>query len=113
MSKVSDAISTEERAKYNQAIKKFEHEFYKGLTFWSPNINIFRDPRGGRGQETYGENTYLTSCMGVAMLKECKNDPNYFKVIATPKHYAAHSGPESTRHEFNAIIDNKDLFEIY
>ena len=114
MHNVADVISTEARAKYNYAIKKNDHGIYKGLTFWSPNINIFRDPRWGRGQETYGEDPYLTSQMGVAFVKGLQgNDPNYFKVIATPKHYAVHSGPEPDRHIFNAIIDNHDLYDTY
>lgn len=114
MHNVADVISTEARAKYNYAIKINEHGIYKGLTFWSPNINIFRDPRWGRGQETYGEDPYLTSRMGVAFVKGLQgNDPNYFKVIATPKHYAVHSGPEPDRHTFNAVIDNHDLYDTY
>ena len=114
MHNVADVISTEARAKYNYAIKNNDHGIYKGLTFWSPNINIFRDPRWGRGQETYGEDPYLTSRMGVAFVKGLQgNDPNYFKVIATPKHYAVHSGPEPDRHTFNAVIDNHDLYNTY
>ena len=111
---VADVISTEARAKYNDAIKNNDHSIYKGLTFWSPNINIFRDPRWGRGQETYGEDPYLTSRIGVAFVKGLQgNDPNYFKVIATPKHFAVHSGPEPDRHTFNAIISNHDLYDTY
>ncbi len=114
MHKVADVISTEARAKYNYAIKNNDHGIYKGLTFWSPNINIFRDPRWGRGQETYGEDPYLTSRMGVAFVKGLQgNDPNYFKAIATPKHFAVHSGPEPDRHTFNAIISNHDLYDTY
>jgi beta-glucosidase len=114
MFKTSDVISTEARAKYNYFAKNGERGIYKGLTFWSPNINIFRDPRWGRGQETYGEDPYLTSRMGVAFIKGLQgDDPNYFKVIATPKHYAVHSGPEPIRHEFDAIVDNRDLYETY
>ena len=110
----ADAISTEARAKYNYFIKNGERDIFKGLTFWSPNINIFRDPRWGRGQETYGEDPYLTSRMGVAFIKGLQgDDTKYFKVIATPKHYAVHSGPEPLRHEFNAVINNHDLFETY
>ena len=90
---VADIISTEARAKYNDFIRKGDHSIFKGLTFWSPNINIFRDPRWGRGQETYGEDPYLTSRMGVAFVTGLQgNDPAYLKVIATPKHYAVHSG---------------------
>ncbi len=114
MHNVADVISTEARAKYNYAISNNDHSIYKGLTFWSPNINIFRDPRWGRGQETYGEDPYLTSRMGVAFVKGLQgNNPNYFKVIATPKHFAVHSGPEPDRHTFNAIISNNDLYETY
>ena len=114
MYNVADVISTEARAKYNDYVKKNDHGIYKGLTFWSPNINIFRDPRWGRGQETYGEDPYLTSQIGIAFVKGLQgNDSNYFKVIATPKHYAVHSGPEPDRHTFNAIIDNHDLYDTY
>ncbi len=114
ISHVADVISTEARAKYNDFIKKGDHGIFKGLTFWSPNINIFRDPRWGRGQETYGEDPYLTSRMGVAFVRGLQgNDPHYFKVISTPKHYAVHSGPEPDRHTFNAIIDNHDLYDTY
>ncbi len=112
--KVADVISTEARAKFNQSIKKGHRNRYQGLTMWTPNINIFRDPRWGRGQETYGEDPYLTSRMGVAFVKGLQgNDPEYFKVIATPKHYAVHSGPEYNRHRFNAITTKKDLWETY
>jgi beta-glucosidase len=114
MFQTADVISTEARAKYNYFIKNGERDIFKGLTFWSPNINIFRDPRWGRGQETYGEDPYLTSRMGVAFIKGLQgDDPNYFKVIATPKHYAVHSGPEPVRHEFDAVIDSRDLYETY
>jgi beta-glucosidase len=111
---VADVISTEARAKYNDFVQKGDRTIFKGLTFWSPNINIFRDPRWGRGQETYGEDPYLTSRMGVAFVKGLQgDDPNYFKVIATPKHYAVHSGPEPDRHTFDAIISSHDLYETY
>ena len=114
MLNVADVISTEARAKNNGFIKKGDRDIYKGLTFWSPNINIFRDPRWGRGQETYGEDPYLTARMGIAFVKGLQgNDPNYFKVIATPKHYAVHSGPEPDRHTFDAITDNHDLYDTY
>ena len=114
MHNVADVISTEARAKYNFAIKNNDHNIFKGLTFWSPNINIFRDPRWGRGQETYGEDPYLTSRMGVAFVEGLQgNDPHYFKTIATPKHFAVHSGPEPDRHTFNAIISNHDLYDTY
>ncbi len=114
MHKVADVISTEARAKYNYFISKGDRGIFKGLTFWSPNINIFRDPRWGRGQETYGEDPYLTSRMGVAYVKGLQgSDPKYFKVIATPKHFAVHSGPEPDRHMFDAVISSRDLFGTY
>src|SRR5690242_21952987 len=87
---------------------------YLGLTYWSPNINIFRDPRWGRGQETYGEDPCLTSRLGVAFVKGMQgDDPTYLKTVATPKHYAVHSGPEAERHGFNAVVDERDLRETY
>ncbi len=110
----ADVISTEARAKYNDAISKSEHGIYQGLTFWSPNINIFRDPRWGRGQETYGEDPFLTSRIGVAFVKGLQSDDmKYFKVISTPKHFAVHSGPEPDRHSFNAGPSMRDLYETY
>jgi beta-glucosidase len=111
---VATAISDEARAKYNDAVRRdFRRRFY-GLTFWSPNINIFRDPRWGRGQETYGEDPYLTSRLGVAFVKGMQgDDPHYFKTIATPKHYAVHSGPESQRHTFDARPPERDLEDTY
>ncbi|HSB11256.1 MAG TPA: glycoside hydrolase family 3 C-terminal domain-containing protein [Blastocatellia bacterium] len=114
MHRVADVISTEARAKYHEAVRNNDRARYKGLTFWSPNINIFRDPRWGRGQETYGEDPYLTSRMGVEFVRGLQgDDPKYFKVISTPKHYAVHSGPEPERHGFNAVTDQRDLFETY
>ncbi len=108
------AISDEARAKYHDAVRQGKHEMYYGLTFWTPNINIFRDPRWGRGQETYGEDPYLTSRMGVAFVKGLQgDDPRYLKLVATPKHYAVHSGPEADRHHFNAIASLKDMWETY
>jgi beta-glucosidase len=110
----ADVISTEARAKYSDAIAHDNHTIYYGLDFWSPNINIFRDPRWGRGQETYGEDPYLTSRLGVAFVESMQgNDPRYFKVIATPKHYAVHSGPESLRHKFNVDVSPYDLEDTY
>jgi beta-glucosidase len=111
---IGTAISDEARAKYNDAVKRdFRKRFY-GLTFWSPNINIFRDPRWGRGQETYGEDPFLTSRLGVAFVRGMQgDDPRYLKVIATPKHYAVHSGPEPERHVFNATVDERDMQETY
>ena len=110
----ADIISTEARAKYQEAIGKKEHGIYQGLTFWSPNINIFRDPRWGRGQETYGEDPYLTSGIGTAFVKGLQgSNDTYFKVIATAKHFAVHSGPESSRHSFDAWPSETDLYETY
>ncbi|MDE3198785.1 MAG: glycoside hydrolase family 3 protein, partial [Acidobacteriota bacterium] len=112
--RIADIISTEARAKYNQAIRDHNHARYFGLTFWSPNINIFRDPRWGRGQETYGEDPFLTAKLGVAFVTGLQgDDPKYFKVIATPKHYAVHSGPESKRHGFNVDVAPRDIEDTY
>lgn len=114
LNQVATSISTEARAKYNLAVAKGKHVQYMGLTFWSPNINIFRDPRWGRGQETYGEDPYLTGLMGTAFVKGMQgNDPNHLKTAACAKHFAVHSGPEDGRGSFNAIIDQKDLRETY
>lgn len=114
MHDVADVISTEARAKNNEFLRNNQHGRYQGLTFWSPNINIFRDPRWGRGQETYGEDPYLTARLGVEFVRGLQgNDPRYFKVIATPKHYAVHSGPEPERHGFDAIAYERDLRETY
>ncbi len=114
MYKVASAISDEARAKYNNAVKNNKRDIYQGLTFWSPNINIFRDPRWGRGMETYGEDPFLTGKMAVQFIKGLQgNDPNYFKVIATAKHFAVHSGPEPDRHSFNAEVSEYDLRETY
>ncbi|HIS69780.1 MAG TPA: glycoside hydrolase family 3 C-terminal domain-containing protein [Candidatus Gallacutalibacter stercoravium] len=110
---VADVIATEGRAKYNMQTARGDREIYKGLTFWSPNINIFRDPRWGRGHETYGEDPYLTSRMGVAFIKGLQGDGEYMKSAACAKHFAVHSGPESIRHEFNAEVSQKDLYETY
>lgn len=111
---VADIISTEGRAKYHEFQRKGDHGIYKGLTFWSPNINIFRDPRWGRGHETYGEDPYLTGRLGVAFVKGIQgDDKKYLKAAACAKHYAVHSGPESERHSFNAEVTQKDLWETY
>ncbi|MCL6590710.1 MAG: glycoside hydrolase family 3 C-terminal domain-containing protein [Firmicutes bacterium] len=112
--RVADVISTEGRAKYHEFQKKGDFGIYKGLTFWSPNINIFRDPRWGRGQETYGEDPYLTGRLGVAFIKGIQGShPKYLKAAACAKHFAAHSGPENERHSFNAVVSIKDLRETY
>jgi beta-glucosidase len=114
MRRIADSISTEARAKYNQAMRDDDHSRYHGLTFWSPNINIFRDPRWGRGQETYGEDPFLTGRMAVAFIKGMQgDDPKYFKVIATAKHFAVHSGPESTRHQVDVKVSDYDLENTY
>ena len=114
ISEVATATSDEARAKHHDALRRGVHEIYFGLTFWSPNINIFRDPRWGRGQETYGECPYLTARLGVAFVKGLQgDDPRYLKLVATPKHYAVHSGPEPDRHHFNAQADERDLRETY
>ena len=107
-------VSDEARAKHHQFIKDNQRGIYQGLTFWTPNINIFRDPRWGRGQETYGEDPYLTSRMGVNYIKGLQGDDSkYLKVVATAKHFAVHSGPEKSRHEDNYQTSNKDLYETY
>ncbi len=111
---ISTAISTEARAKYNEAVRHNIHSIYYGLSIWSPNINIFRDPRWGRGQETYGEDPYLTAHLGVAFVNGLQGtNPNYYRVIATPKHFAVHSGPESTRHSANVDPTRHDLWDTY
>ena len=109
-----DMISDEARAKYHHYQKNKEYDRYKGLTFWTPNINIFRDPRWGRGMETYGEDPYLTTRMGLAVVKGLQgNDPKYFKTHACAKHYAVHSGPEWNRHEFDVSVTPRDLWTTY
>ena len=114
MHQLATAISDEARAKYNDFQRRGMHERYEGLTFWSPNINIFRDPRWGRGQETYGEDPFLTSRMGVAFVQGMQgDDPTYRKLDATAKHYAVHSGPESERHRFDVHPSERDLYETY
>jgi len=114
INRIGNATSDEARAKYNDFIRQGKHGRYEGLTFWSPNINIFRDPRWGRGMETYGEDPYLTSVMGVNFIKGLQgNDPKYLKLVATAKHYMVHSGPESERHRFNATTDQYDFLDTY
>ena len=114
INRVANVISDEARAKYNEAQRHNNYNRFYGLTFWSPNINIFRDPRWGRGQETYGEDPYLTSRLGVAFVKGLQgDDPKYLKVVSTPKHYAVHSGPEPERHRFDAAATERDLRETY
>ena len=112
--RVSSAISDEARAMYNAAQAAGNYKRYAGLTFWTPNVNIFRDPRWGRGQETYGEDPYLTGLLGVAFVKGLQgDDPNYLKTAACAKHFAVHSGPEKLRHGFNAVANPKDVYETY
>jgi len=112
--RMGETVSTEARAKYNEAMRDDQHETFFGLTFWAPNINIFRDPRWGRGQETYGEDPFLTSRMGVAFVSGMQgSDPRYFRVVSTPKHYAVHSGPELLRHGFNVDVSPHDLEDTY
>lgn len=111
--KVANCISDEGRAKYNAAQEEQDYDIYKGLTFWSPNVNIFRDPRWGRGHETYGEDPFLTGRLGVAFIKGIQGDKEYLKGAACAKHFAVHSGPEDLRHSFDAVVSLKDLWETY
>ncbi len=112
--KMADVISTEARAKYNLFRAKGAREIYEGLTLWSPNVNMFRDPLWGRGQETFGEDPYLSGVIGTAFVKGLQgDDPKYHKTAACAKHYAVHSGPEKLRHEFNVNVDDRDLYEYY
>jgi beta-glucosidase len=114
MAEEATAISDEARAKHAEALRRGQHGRYQGLTFWSPNINIFRDPRWGRGQETYGEDPYLTARMGVEFVKGMQgDDPHYLKLVATAKHYVVHSGPEPERHHFDVHPSEIDLHETY
>ncbi len=110
---VAEVISIECRAKYNEYSKHGDRDIYKGLTLWSPNINIFRDPRWGRGHETYGEDPYLTSRLGCAFVKGIQGDGKYYRAAACAKHFAVHSGPEALRHEFDAVANPKDMEETY
>ena len=112
--KAASAISDEARAKHHEALRVNNRQIYFGLTFWTPNINIFRDPRWGRGQETYGEDPYLTARLGVAFVTGLQgNDAKHRKLVATAKHYAVHSGPEADRHRFDAVVSQRDLRETY
>jgi len=111
---IGTVVSTEARAKYNDAIRNGNHSIYFGLTIWSPNINIFRDPRWGRGQETYGEDPMLTGTLGLAYVQGLQGpDPMRPRVVATPKHFAVHSGPESERHRFDVHPSLHDLWDTY
>ena len=112
---IADVISTEFRAKYVERVHPDgSTDWYRGLTVWSPNINIFRDPRWGRGQETYGEDPYLTSRLGLAFVTGLQgDDPTYLKTVSTPKHFAVHSGPETTRHTVDVIASKHDMEDTY
>ncbi len=112
--RMATVISDEARAKYQEYLRNDSHKRYQGLTIWSPNINIFRDPRWGRGQETYGEDPYLTGRLAVHFIHGLQgNDPRYLKTVATVKHFAVHSGPELDRHQFDAVVSERDLRETY
>lgn len=114
LQEIGDVVSTEGRAKFNEFSKRGDHGIYKGLTFWAPNINIFRDPRWGRGHETFGEDPYLTAELGIAYIKGIQgNDPEHLKAAACAKHFAVHSGPEAIRHEFDAKVSKHDLYDTY
>ena len=114
LEEVGEAVSTEARAKFNMQQGSEDTDIYKGLTFWAPNVNIFRDPRWGRGHETFGEDPYLTSRLGVRYIKGLQgHDENYLKAAACAKHFAVHSGPEAVRHEFDAVVSKQDLRETY
>src|SRR5947209_7245240 len=112
--RMAGVISDEFRAKHEDYVRRGEHQRYQGLTVWSPNINLFRDPRWGRGQETYGEDPYLTGRLAVPFIRGLQgDDPRYLKTIATVKHFAVHSGPEPLRHQFDAVVSERDLRESY
>ena len=113
MEEVGEAIADEGRAKYNAYSAEGDRDIYKGLTFWSPNVNIFRDPRWGRGHETYGEDPYLTGELGKAFVEGIQGDGEYLHAAACAKHFAVHSGPEADRHRFDARVSQKDLWETY
>ncbi len=113
LGEIANIIATEGRAKYNAQSAHGDRDIYKGLTFWSPNINIFRDPRWGRGHETYGEDPHLTACLGVAFVKGLQGNGKYLKGAACAKHFAVHSGPEALRHKFDAVASPKDMRETY
>src|SRR5437899_3052531 len=112
MFRVATVISDEARAKHHEYDRNGSHQRYQGLTFWSPNINLFRDPRWGRGQETYGEDPFLTGRLAVQFIRGLQgDDPKYLKTVATVKHFAVHSGPEPERHQFDAVVSERDLRE--
>ena len=112
--RMASVISDEARAKYHAYVRAGSRQRYQGLTFWSPNINLFRDPRWGRGQETYGEDPFLTGRLAVQFIRGMQgDDPKYLKAVATVKHFAVHSGPEPERHAFDAVVSERDLHESY
>lgn len=113
LQEVGDAISLEARAKYNEFVREGDRDIYKGLTYWSPNVNIFRDPRWGRGHETYGEDPYLTGQLGVHFIQGLQGDGEYLRVAACAKHFAVHSGPESLRHHLDTKVSKKEMWETY
>ncbi len=113
LEQIGEAISTEARAKYNESIRENDRDIYKGQTIWSPNVNLFRDPRWGRGHETYGEDPYLISRLGVSFIKGLQGDGEYLRTSACAKHFAVHSGPEDMRHYFDAKVDLKELWQTY
>ena len=114
MHELATVIGTEARAKHHEAVRQGRRNIFEGLTFWSPNINIFRDPRWGRGQETYGEDPFLTARMGVAFVTGLQgDDPKYLRVVSTPKHFAVHSGPEPSRHSDNVDVSKHDIEDTY
>lgn len=113
LTEVAGVVAEETRAKYNEASRQEDRDIYKGLTLWSPNVNLFRDPRWGRGHETYGEDPYLISRLGVAFIKGLQGDGEYMKTAACAKHFAVHSGPEEMRHHFDAMADKKSMWETY
>ncbi len=114
MFRMATVISDEARAKHHEYVRTGSHQRYQGLTFWSPNINLFRDPRWGRGQETYGEDPFLTGHLAVQFIRGLQgDDPKYLKTVATVKHFAVHSGPEPERHQFDAVVSERDLRESY
>ncbi|MCR4654849.1 MAG: glycoside hydrolase family 3 C-terminal domain-containing protein [Lachnospiraceae bacterium] len=113
MEKIGDAVAKEARAKYNAVKDKDDRDIYKGLTFWSPNVNIFRDPRWGRGHETFGEDPYLSGRLGVSYIKGLQGNGEYLKTAACAKHFAVHSGPEAKRHYFDAKVSKKEMHETY
>ena len=114
LQEIGDMVSTEGRAKFNQFSKRNDRDIYKGLTFWAPNVNIFRDPRWGRGHETFGEDPYLSAKLGTAYIKGLQgDDPEHLKSAACAKHFAVHSGPEADRHYFDAQVNDQDLYDTY